>query len=60
MGLVVCLPAVSAAVRIQAGRVMMAEAHGELPRGATPPPPGWRPLGSDDELLLALLPDEEV
>ncbi|HYO57075.1 NUDIX hydrolase [Archangium sp.] len=27
---------------------------------ATPPPPGWRPLGPDDELLLALLPDEEV
>ena len=27
---------------------------------ATPPPPGWRPLGPDDELLLALLPDEET
>ena len=27
---------------------------------ATPPPPGWRPLGPDDELLLVLLPDEEV
>ncbi|EPX57710.1 hypothetical protein D187_004730 [Cystobacter fuscus DSM 2262] len=27
---------------------------------ATPPPPGWRPLGPDDELLLSLLPDEEV
>lgn len=27
---------------------------------ATPPPPGWRPFGPDDELLLALLPDEEV
>jgi hypothetical protein len=27
---------------------------------ATPPPPGWRPLGPDDELLLMLLPDEEV
>ena len=27
---------------------------------ATPPPPGWRPLGPDDELLRALLPDEEV
>ncbi|WNG27832.1 NUDIX hydrolase [Cystobacter fuscus] len=25
---------------------------------ATPPPPGWRPLGPDDELLLTLLPDE--
>ncbi|HEX5754354.1 MAG TPA: NUDIX hydrolase [Archangium sp.] len=24
------------------------------------PPPGWRPLGPDDELLLTLLPDEEV
>jgi hypothetical protein len=27
---------------------------------ATPPPPGWRPLNSDDELLLTLLPDDEV
>jgi hypothetical protein len=27
---------------------------------ATPPPPGWRPLGPDDGLLLTLLPDEEV
>ncbi len=27
---------------------------------ATPPPPGWRPLGPDDELLLKLLPDEEA
>lgn len=27
---------------------------------ANPPPPGWRPLGPDDELLLTLLPDEEV
>jgi len=27
---------------------------------ATPPPPGWRPLGPDDELLLMLLPDERV
>jgi hypothetical protein len=25
-----------------------------------PPPPGWRPLGPDDELLLSLLPDEEA
>jgi hypothetical protein len=25
-----------------------------------PPPPGWRPLGPDDELLLTLLPDEEA
>lgn len=24
-----------------------------------PPPPGWRPLGPDDELLCMLLPDEE-
>ena len=24
---------------------------------ASPPPPGWRPLGPDDELLLTLLPD---
>ncbi|NNB86623.1 NUDIX hydrolase [Corallococcus exiguus] len=27
---------------------------------ATPPPPGWRPLGPDDELLLTLLPDNEA
>ncbi|PTL75910.1 NUDIX hydrolase [Vitiosangium sp. GDMCC 1.1324] len=27
---------------------------------AKPPPAGWRPLGPDDELLLTLLPDEEV
>jgi hypothetical protein len=27
---------------------------------AKPPPPGWRPLGPDDELLLTLLPDETV
>jgi len=27
---------------------------------ATPPPPGWLPHGPDDELLLTLLPDEEV
>lgn len=27
---------------------------------ATPPPTGWRPLSSEDELLRALLPDEEV
>jgi hypothetical protein len=27
---------------------------------ATPPPPGWRPLGPDDELLRTLLPDEAV
>jgi hypothetical protein len=27
---------------------------------ATPPPPGWRPLGPDDELLLTLMPDDEV
>ncbi|WNG50134.1 NUDIX hydrolase [Archangium minus] len=27
---------------------------------ATPPPPGWRPLGPDDELLLSFLPDEEA
>jgi hypothetical protein len=27
---------------------------------ATPPPPGWRPLGPDDELLRTLLPDEET
>jgi hypothetical protein len=27
---------------------------------AKPPPPGWRPLGPDDELLCTLLPDEEV
>jgi hypothetical protein len=27
---------------------------------ATPPTPGWHPLGPDDELLLTLLPDEEA
>ncbi|NOK22214.1 NUDIX hydrolase [Corallococcus carmarthensis] len=27
---------------------------------ASPPPPGWRPLGPDDELLLTLLPDDEA
>ena len=27
---------------------------------ATPPPPGWRPRGPDDEWLLTLLPDEEA
>ncbi len=27
---------------------------------ATPPPPGWRPLGPGDELLRTLLPDEET
>jgi hypothetical protein len=27
---------------------------------ANPPPPGWRPLGPDDELLRTLLPDDEV
>jgi hypothetical protein len=26
---------------------------------AKPPPPGWRPLGPDDELLRTILPDEE-
>ena len=26
----------------------------------SPPPPGWSPLGPGDELLLTLLPDEEV
>jgi len=27
---------------------------------ANPPPPGWRPLGPDDELLRTLLPDDEA
>jgi hypothetical protein len=27
---------------------------------ANPPPPGWRPLGPDDELLRTLVPDEEA
>ncbi|NNC00060.1 NUDIX hydrolase [Corallococcus exiguus] len=27
---------------------------------AHPPPPGWQPLGPDDELLRSLLPDEEA
>ena len=26
----------------------------------TPPPPGWRPLGPEDEFLRTLLPDEEA
>ncbi|MBN9681278.1 MULTISPECIES: NUDIX hydrolase [unclassified Corallococcus] len=26
----------------------------------SPPPPGWRPLGPDDELLRTLLPDDEA
>jgi len=34
--------------------------HARAALRATPPPPGWRPLGPDDELLLSLLPDEEV
>ncbi|AGC41536.1 hypothetical protein MYSTI_00177 [Myxococcus stipitatus DSM 14675] len=27
---------------------------------ANPPPPGWRPLNSEDELLRTLLPDDEA
>lgn len=27
---------------------------------ASPPSPGWRPLGPDDELLRTLLPDDEA
>lgn len=27
---------------------------------ASPPPPGWRPLGPDDDLLRTLLPDDEA
>jgi hypothetical protein len=27
---------------------------------ATPPPPGWLPLGPDDKLLRTLLPDDEA
>jgi hypothetical protein len=27
---------------------------------ASPPPPGWNPLGPDDELLRTLLPDKEA
>jgi hypothetical protein len=27
---------------------------------AMPPPPGWRPLSPDDDLLRTLLPDEEA
>jgi hypothetical protein len=26
----------------------------------SPPPPGWQPLGPDDELLVTLLPDQEA
>jgi hypothetical protein len=42
------------------------ETHKERVRQAraalrtTPPPPGWRPLGPDDELLRVLLPDDEA
>lgn len=42
------------------------EAHQERARSvmaallATPPPPGWRPRGPDDEMLRMLLPDEEA
>jgi hypothetical protein len=42
------------------------EAHQERARKvadallANPPPPGWLPLSPDDELLRALLPDEEA
>ena len=42
------------------------ETHKERVRQArealrtSPPPPGWRPLGPDDALLLTLLPDESV
>jgi len=44
----------------------MPETHEERVRQAsaallaTPPPPGWRPLGPDDELLRPLLPDEDA
>ena len=44
----------------------MPETHQERARRAgnallaSPPPPGWRPLGPDDELLRTLLPDEEA
>jgi hypothetical protein len=44
----------------------MPETHEERVRQASaallakPPPPGWRPLGPDDELLRTLLPDEEA
>ncbi|MBN8468353.1 NUDIX hydrolase [Corallococcus exiguus] len=27
---------------------------------ASPPPPGWHPLGPDDEWLLMILPDDEA
>jgi hypothetical protein len=30
---VICIPAVSAAVRLHAGQVLMAQAHGDLPEG---------------------------
>jgi hypothetical protein len=39
---------------------IVAEAMKQYNLPATPPPPGWRPLGPDDELLGTLLPDEEV
>ncbi|WP_407653861.1 hypothetical protein [Archangium lipolyticum] len=53
-------------MRIQAGQVMMAQAHDEPPSGVRealgngPQVRGMRPLGPEDELLRTLLPDEEI
>ncbi|MCE9669821.1 NUDIX hydrolase [Myxococcus stipitatus] len=37
--------------RVRAARAVLRE---------SPPPPGWRPNGPDDELLRTLLPDDEA
>ena len=46
---VISLPAVSAAVRIQGGQVMMAQASGELPEGLRTRRAGRQPRGSRHE-----------
>ena len=33
---------------------------GDALLSTTPPPPGWRPLGPDDEFLRTLLPDNDA
>ncbi|WP_338268050.1 hypothetical protein [Corallococcus caeni] len=55
-----------AAVQVLSGLLYEAEQHKRVTRFvrdvllASPPPPGWRPLGPDDEVLRTLLPDEEA
>ncbi|MCK8503280.1 MULTISPECIES: NUDIX hydrolase [Myxococcus] len=34
--------------------------HARAALRTNPPPPGWRPMGPDDELLRILLPDDEA